>query len=170
MVVRHDQLGRAEADEFVAELAEVGELRDGKLAGGVIDAGQSEHFAMAADGGEVVRALVVQQGEVVDGAGGEDAGDFPFDEFAGFRFGRLLGDGDAFAGLEEPGEVTLRGMIGHAAHGSAAAFGEGHVEDRRGGFRVLEKHFVKVPEPVEQDHVRRPLQVARYRRERTPMR
>lgn len=38
------------------------------------------------EGGEVVWALVVEEGEVVDGAGGEDAGDFSLDEFPGDGF------------------------------------------------------------------------------------
>ena len=86
--------------------------------------------------------------------GGEDAGDLAFDQFAGDGFGGLFGDGDAFAGLEQAGDVALGGVVGHAAHRGAAAVGEGHVEDGRGGFRVLEEHLVEVPEAEEQDHVR----------------
>ena len=86
--------------------------------------------------------------------GGEDAGDLAFDEFAGFGFGGLFGDGDAFAGLEQPGEVALGGVVGHAAHRGAAAFGEGDVEDGRGGFGVLEEHLVEIAEAEEQDDVR----------------
>ena len=135
------------------QLAEVGELGDGELAGGVVDAGEAGGFPVAEDGGEVVRALVVEQGVVVDGAGGEDAGDLAVDEFSGDGLGGLLGDGDAFSGLEQAGDVALRGVVGHAAHRGAAAFGEGDVEDRRGGFRVLEEHLVEVAEPVKQDDV-----------------
>ena len=108
---------------------------------------------MAADGGEVVRALVVEQRLVVDGAGGEDAGDLAGDEFSGDGFGRLLGDGDAFSGLEQAGDVALRRVIRNPAHRGAAALGEGDVHDRRGGFRVVEEHFVKVAEAVKQDDV-----------------
>ncbi len=125
------------------------------VACGVINAGQADGFSVAENGGEVVWALVVEQREVVDGAGGEDAGDFAFDEFSGFGLGGLLGDGDAFVRLEQAGDVALRGVVGDAAHGRAAALGEGHVENGSGGFRILEKHLVEVPEAVKQDDVRR---------------
>ena len=108
---------------------------------------------MAENRGEVIRALVVQQCQIVDGARGQDARDFAIDEFSGFGVGRLFRDCHAFAGLQKPGDVTLGGMVGDAAHGSAAAFGEGHVENGRCPFCVLEEHFVKIPQPVAQDHV-----------------
>ena len=153
LVVGDEEFGGGNAGEFVGELAEVRELGDGELAGGVIDAGEAGGFPVAEDGGEVVRALVVEQGEVVDRAGGKDAGDFAGDEFSGDGFGGLLGDGDAFVGLEETGDVALGGVVGDAAHGGAAAFGEGDVEDGRGGFRVLEEHLVEIAEAVEEDDV-----------------
>ena len=144
LVVRDEQFGRGNAGEFVFQQTEIGELGDGELAGGVVDAGEAGGFPVAADGGEVVRALVVEQRFVVDGAGGEDAGDLAGDEFAGNGLGGLLGDGDALSGLEQTGDVALSRMIGHAAHRGAAALGEGDVHDRRGGFRVVEEHFVEV--------------------------
>ncbi len=77
----------------------VGEFTNRELAGGVIDTGQAKIFAMAKNGGEIVRFLVVQQGQVVDRTGRENACDLAFDEFSGNRFGSLLRDGDAFSGF-----------------------------------------------------------------------
>ena len=153
-MVRDQQLGGAQAGELIGQQSAIGELGDGELAGGVVHHGETDGFPVAADGGEVIRPLVVEQREVIDRAGREDARDLAFDEFAGFRLGRLFGDGNAFAGPEEAGEITLRGVIRHTAHGSATALGERHVEDGRGGFRILEKHFVKIPQAIEQDHIR----------------
>ena len=155
LVIGDEELGGGNAGDLVGELAVVRELGDGELTGGVIDTGEAGGFPVAEDGGEVVRALVVEQLEIVDGAGGEDAGDLALDEFPGCGIGRLLGDGDAFPGLEQAGDVALGGVVGNAAHGGAAALGEGDVHDGRGGFGVLEEHLVEVAEPVEEDHVRR---------------
>ena len=119
----------------------------------MVDGGEAVAGFGFREGGEVVRALVVEEGEIVDGAGGEDAGDLALDEFPGDGLGGLLGDGDAFPGLEQAGDVVLRGVVGDAAHGCAAAFREGDVEDGRGGFRVLEEHLVEVAEAVKEDDV-----------------
>ncbi len=42
------------------------EAGGGELTGGVVDAGEADGFSAATDGGEVVRALVVEQGVVVE--------------------------------------------------------------------------------------------------------
>jgi hypothetical protein len=55
--------------------SDFGKFGDGELAGCVVDAGDADLLAMAANGGEIVRALVVEEGVVVDRAGGEDACD-----------------------------------------------------------------------------------------------
>ena len=115
----------------------------------MVDGGEAMALADFREGGEVVGALVVEEGEIVDGAGGKDAGDLAIDEFSGNGFGGLFGDGDAFSCLEKPSDVVLRGVVGDAAHGGAAAFGERDVHDGGGGFRVLEEHLVEIAEAVE---------------------
>ncbi len=65
----------------------------------------------------------------------------------------MLGDGDAFAGLDDFGDVALGCVVGDAAHGDAVAFGEGDVEDFCGGLGVLEEHLVEVAEAVEEQDV-----------------
>jgi len=155
LVVGDQQLGGGDAGEFVEELGGVGKLGDDELAGGVVDGGEAEGGFIFREGGEVVRALVVEEGEVVYGTSGEDAGDLSINEFPRDRLGSLLGDGDAFPRFQQAGDVVLRGMVGDSAHGRAAAFCEGDVEDRRGGFRILEEHFVEIAQPVKKDDVSR---------------
>lgn len=46
-------------------------------------------------------------------------------------------------------------MVRDAAHGRAAALGQGDVEDGRGSFGILEEHFVEIAEPVKQNDVSR---------------
>ena len=154
LVVGDEEFRGGNSGEFVFEHAKFVELGDGEFSGGVVDAGEAESFPVSADGGEVVRALVVEQRVVIDGAGGEDACDLTRDEFSGDGFRGLFGDCDAFSGFEEAGDVALCGVVGDAAHGSSAAFGEGDVHDGGGGFRVLEEHFIKVAQAVEEDHIR----------------
>ena len=144
-MIGDQQFRGGEAGELVEELGGVRKLGDDELAGGVIDGGKAVAVFDFREGGEVVRALIVEESEVVDGASGEDAGDLALDEFPGNGLGGLLGDGDSFTSLEEAGDVVLCGVIGDTAHGCATAFREGYVEDGRGGFRVLEEHLVEIP-------------------------
>ena len=155
--VAEEQFAGLEALEFVGELGGVFELGDFKLARGVIDIGEAEFFAFAEHGGEVVRAVRVEQVEVADGAGAEDLRHGPFDDFARHGIGGLLGDGDAFAGFDELRDVTLRRMMRHAAHGHRVAFRQRHIEDGRGDLRVLEEQLIKVAQAEEEQHVLRKL-------------
>ena len=68
LVVGDQQLRRGNAGKLIFQQPEIRELGDGELTGGVIDAGEAGGFSVAADGGEVVGALVVQQRVVIDGA------------------------------------------------------------------------------------------------------
>ena len=152
-----EEFGGGEAVEFVEEAGAVGVFGEGELAGGVVGAGKAPAFLFPAgdevDGGEVVVAAVVEEVEVVDGAGGDDLADFALDDLAGLGLGGLLGDGDALAGLEEAGDVALGGVVGDAAHGDGVALGEGGVEDGGGLLGVLEEHFVEVAEAEEEEDV-----------------
>ena len=70
----------------------------------------------------------------------------------GGAFG-LLGDGDAVAGADQPGEVGFGGMDGDAAHGHRlasirAALGERDVERRRRRLRIVEEQLEEVAHPV----------------------
>ncbi len=153
LFVGNEEFGRGEAGQLVFELLAVGKLRDRELAGGVIDHRQAEATAVHAHRGEVIVAAVVEEGEVVDGAGRDDLADLALHDLAGDRLGGLLRDGDSPAGLDEFRNVVLGGVMGDPAHGDAAALGEGHVE-KAGRFPgVLEEHLVEIPEPEEEEDV-----------------
>ena len=141
--------------DFVAKEIEVGEFCEGEFASGVVGAGEAvAEFlsgAKLAGSSEVVVLGVVEEGEVVDGGGGDDLGDFAFDELTGFGFGSLFGEGDAFARFDEFGDVAGGGVVGNAGHGDVVTLGEGDVEDRSGDFGVLEEHFVEVTQAVEEE-------------------
>ena len=153
MVVRDEELGGGEAMDFVAKEVEVAEFSEGEFAGGVVGAGEAvtELFAGTnlAGGGEVVVLGVVEEGEVVNGRGGDDLRDFAFDDLAWFGFGCLFGEGYTLAGFDEFGDVAGGGVVRDAGHGDFMAFGEGDVENGGGDFGVFEEHFVKVTQAVE---------------------
>ncbi len=157
LFVGNEKFGGRKTGEFVFELLAVGELGNGEFARGVIGAGEAEvgllGGASLEDGGEVGMLGVVEEGEVVDGGGGDDLGDLALDNLSGFGSGRLLGDGDALVGFDELGDVALRGVVRDAAHWDVVSLGEGDVEDAGGGFGVLEEHLVEVPETVEEEDI-----------------
>ena len=104
-------------------------------------------------------ALVVEQRRVGQRAGGDDAHDFALDRaFRGVGIADLFADRDRFAPLDEPGEILLERMVGHAGHldwlaGGGAAAGERDIEESRRFFRVAKKELVKIPHAIEQEHV-----------------
>ena len=157
LVVGDEELGGGEAMDLVTKEVEVGEFGEGEFACGVVGAGETvtELFSGAdlAGGGEVVVLGVVEEGEVVDGGGGDDLCNLAFDDLTGFGFGCLFGEGDAFASFDEFGDVSSGGMVWDAGHGDVVAFGEGDVEDGGGNLGVFEEHFVKVTQPVEEEDV-----------------
>ena len=77
-------------------------------------------------------------------------------------FGRfdLLGDGNAMAGTDQPGEIGFGGMDGHAAHrhrcaAMVAARGQRDIECRRRRLRIVEEQLEEIAHPVEQQAIAR---------------
>ena len=79
--------------------------------------------------------------------------DFAFDDLTRFGFGSLFGEGDAFAGFDEFGDVAGGGVVGNASHGNVVAFGEGDVENGGGDFSVLKKHLIEITQAIEEKDV-----------------
>ena len=145
LIVAVEDFAGLETLQFIGELGGVLELGDFKLARGVIDIGEAKFLPIAKHGGEVVRAVRVEQVEVIDRARAEDLRHRPLDDLSRSRLRGLLGDGDAFAGLDELRDVALRRMMRHAAHRHRVAFRQRHIQDRRGDLRVLEEQLIKIP-------------------------
>ncbi len=86
------------------------------------------------------------------------------------RLGRaldLLGDGDAVAGADQPGEIGFGGVDRHAAHRDRralmlAARGQRDVEAGRGDLRIVEEQFEEVAHPVEEQRSSASAFSARY--------
>jgi DNA polymerase III epsilon subunit-like protein len=105
-------------------------------------------------------ALVAEQFGVGQRAGRDHPHHLALDRpLARADLAHLLADGHRFAQLDEPREVGVDRMEGHAAHhhrlaGRLAALGERDVEQARGLFGVGPEQLVEVAHPVEQQGVR----------------
>ena len=131
------------------------------LAGG--DVGESARAALAVkeQRGQVVRLALREHGAFDDRSGGDDADHVPlYDALRQPRILQLLAHGDLVALLDQPGDVLLRGVIGHAAHGRPLILGPAPVT---GGQRQLQllrsdhgvfiEHFVEVAQAEKQQAV-----------------
>ena len=152
VTVGHEELARLQTGELVIELRGRFDFGEAELAGAEVEPGEPVGFFARTDSGEVVVAVFFEP-EVIEGAGAEDAGDFAADEFAWGDLADLVADGDALAGFDEFGHVSAGAVVGDAAHGDVAAFGQGDVEEGRGFAGVVEKHFVEVAETEKKEGV-----------------
>ena len=152
VTVGHEKFARLQAGELIGELRGRVDFGEAELAGAEIEPGKSVGFFARADGGEVIVAVFFES-EIIEGAGAEDAGDLASDEFARGDVADLVADGDAFTGFNEFRDVGAGAVVGDAAHGDVAAFGQGDIEEGRRFAGVVEKHFVKVAEAEEEEGV-----------------
>ena len=130
-----------------------------ELAGREIEERARTGRPIETDSGQVVRAGLVQHFEVADRARRHDPGDLPANQTLGLgRILHLVAQRDLVAGVQQLADVGVDRVVGYAAHGRLAGRtlltrGQGHVEHRRGGDRVLEEHLEEVAHPVQEDGV-----------------
>ena len=140
-----------------------GEGGDGALAGGDVAEAQPRARAVPVHGADEVVAPLLQHGGGHHRAGGDDADDVPVHQALGQ--GRVLGllaDGHLIALGDEPGDVAVTGVVGHAAHGgtlfhAALLARQGQVQLPGDQLGVLVEHLIKIPQPEEEDGVGIPL-------------
>ena len=157
LLLMEKKFRRLHAFQFIRQLTRVGEFSHLEFSGGVIDECEPQPPALTIYRRKVVGPVAVEQVQVINRACAEDLSNLTRHQFARHGLGRLLGDGDTLATLDQLGDIALRGMIGNAAHRDAAALGQGHIENRRGRLRILEEHLIKIAQPVKQQHIRRQL-------------
>ena len=96
--------------------------------GGHIAEGQTKLAAFSIDAANVIVFVFVQHAAFGDGAGGDDAGDFPlYQSFGQGGVRHLFTDGNLVALLHQPGNVGIHTVIRHAAHGSLLFLGAASV-------------------------------------------
>ena len=161
-----DDLARLEHGELVGQrLRPVGAVvfRRREFAGGEVEQRDADRAALAVgrrDGHEKRGLARVEKVGVGQRAGRHDAHDFALDEPLGLlRIFDLIADRDAEAFLDEPRDVRVDGVMGHAAHRDAAAVGvfrsrrERQLEGARRDERVLVEHLVEIPHAEQHDRI-----------------
>ena len=155
-----DRLARREARDVVAE-SRIGHRRirrHEKVAGRHIEIRRADRITARHDRQQVT-ALAIDDVALRRGTRRNDAYDLaPHESLRRRRFFDLIADRDAQSMFDQLRDVTVSGVIRHAAHRrfvilTFVARGQDEVEQRRGFFRVLEEHLVEVAEAVEEDGV-----------------
>ena len=158
--LRNQDLARHDPREIGGKRAFRGR-RQRKRAGRQIEPGEAQFAAGLGDPGEVIVAAGVEQPVLGQGAGGDDPHDGALDRplrTAPPRLGRVLdlvADRHLEPGADQPRQIGVGGMNGHAAHRDVgavmpAALGQRDVERRRGGPCVLEEQLVEIAHPEKQ--------------------
>ena len=119
-------------------------LGHGEFTGRVVGIGEAYLFARLINGGDVVVARIVKQGDVSYGACRDDLGDFSFDDLAGLRLCCLLCNSDSFACFDEFGDIALGCVVRHTTHRDVIAFCQSDVQNAGRGLGIIKKHLIEV--------------------------
>jgi hypothetical protein len=174
---RQQELLRVVGGHRLQHRLERGALQGAELPGGAVEQRRAVRTLGAAEGSQPDVAAGVEDVLVEHGPRGDDADDVPpHDAGAVARRLHLVADGDLVPGLEEPGHVSARRVVRHAAHrdpiGALAPGGERDAQQLRGADCVLEEELVEVAKAEEEEGVagtRLGIQVlADHRRGRLP--
>ena len=156
---RYQQLRRVQAGQLRQHLCLAFHLEHAEAAAGDLEPGQADALALGRDRHQQVIAAGVEQGFVVEGAGGDDTHHLAFHRsLGGGRVADLFTDRHRLAGADQACQVALGAVIGNAGHGNRLAgglpaLGQGNVEGRGGALGVLVEQLVEVPHAVEQQHL-----------------
>ena len=161
---RHEQFLRREPREAIAKRGFVGELHS-KGPGRDLDRRDRPTVVLGAaaaslerrrDRGHAIGAGVFEEMLVDERAWRDHASDGAIDDaLCVLWILDLVGDRDAEALLDEPAQVLLGGVMGHARHRHAGgALGEGDAESLVGADGVLAEELVEVPHPEEEQAAR----------------
>ena len=135
-------------------------LVGGQIAGGHVAKAQAKASLLVAHRAEEVVLGLVQHAVFQHRARGDNPDHVPLDNALG-QFGvlQLLANGHLVALCHQLGDVALRAVEGHAAHGSplllaAVTAGERQLQLLGDGLGVVEEHLVKIAKAKEKYRVR----------------
>ncbi len=150
-------LGRGEAAQLVGEFF-TRNVRGVELAGGQVHpGGAGRPLAVAGrQRDEIIGPLRVEQRIFGEGARRDDAGDLALDQPLGQRgVLDLVADGDAMAGVQQPGEINFEVLRAEARHRDRLlAAGQRQAEDARADDGVVVEEFVEAAVLEEEQHPR----------------
>jgi len=153
-------LGRRQPGQLGGERRGAVELGQREAAGRQVQPGQPVALRAGMHGRQQLVAALLQERLVGDRARGDDAHHLALDQaLAGGRIADLLADRHRLAQADQPRQVVLGGVHGHAGHrdrrtGAGAALGQGDVEQARRLAGVVVEQLVEVAHPEEQQDVR----------------
>ena len=133
------------------------------LAGGDVAGGEAGHIPLQPHSGAEIAPPGLQRGLPQHRAGGHHPDDVPLHKALG-RGGilRLLADGYLVALGDKPGDVSVGGVVGDAAHGYLVLKrlifilvpgGEGEIQLPGGSSGVGTEHLIKIAQPEKQNGV-----------------
>ena len=102
----------------------------------------------------------IEQGFVGEGAGRNDTHNLTIHRtFACSGVAGLFCNRDGLAGPDQLGEITLRGVIGHARHrdrlpGRFPSARKGDVQDARSGFSIVVEELIEITHAIKQQFAR----------------
>ena len=139
-------------------MSHIARSTDKKFTGTDIQRGEVQSaIFIGGNGGKIVVAVGIEQRVVDHRTGGDDAGDFPFNDAFGHEFGvfDLFGDSDFESGGDQFGQIIIQRVIGKSAHRHSLALGQGQFQNRTYSFSVFKKFLVKVAQPEKQYRIGR---------------
>src|SRR5262245_13957316 len=148
------QFGGRNTRDFVVQRWSILCLGQSELTRAEIGVCETERTAVGINRPEVIRALRIKPAQFAYGSRTDDLRDFAIDNFAArLWLTHLITNGDALSGVDQSANVSLGGVIRHTTHRNAVAFGQRYVQQNRRLLRVIEKHFVEIAEPKQQERV-----------------
>ncbi len=152
-IVADEKFRGRHAAQFVEQRGGIGELGHPESAGGQVEVRKPVSALFIKCGGKIMIARGVEQARVGDGPGTKDLGDLALDQFARHDLAGLVAHGHPLARLDEFGDVVIRRVVRHAAHGRLVAFCQRDAQDRAGLLGVFKKKLVEISQPEEQHHI-----------------
>ncbi len=150
---RQQNFARVDAFEGGKEIFGVGFGGEEEFAGGEVEPGGLEVIFAEVKGEEEMVALRFDLAVGEAGPGGDDAGEFAFDEFAGGGRFDLVADRDFDALVEEFLNIIIGGVVGDACHGHSVAVGQGDAKVLGAAFGVLIKDFIEIPKAKQKEGI-----------------
>ena len=155
-----DDLARLDARQFVGQRkTHITERKIAEFSRGNVGKGHARALLPRADAQKIARARVFEHARFDDRAGRDHADDLALDQpLGGGGIAHLLADGHLVALLDQPREICVHRVKGHAAHRRAlrqtAVFScqrQFQLPGDEDG--VLKEHLVEVSQPEKEDRV-----------------
>ena len=115
-----------------------------------------KHIVVGINRAEIIRALRIEPAQFADCSRADDLRHFAIDNLpTRLRLTGLIANGYATSGVDQPANVSLRGVIRHTTHRHAVPLGQRHIQQSGCFLCVIEKHFVEIAQAKKEQCVGR---------------